>query len=141
MELKLTLRPDGAQQFGVKLLCAPDGEEETVVTYDNQQQAFVIDFEKASRDKTLVYTSGSQSLKPGHFKQVIPYALDRDHPLQLDIFVDRSVLEIFVNGDICIVQRVYPTRRDSQQVRLFSNDGPLTASHLLKWGMDATNPW
>ena len=56
-------------------------------------------------------------------------------------FVNRSVLEIFVNADICIVHRVYPLRADSKQVRLFCNEGQLAASNLLKLEMDATNPW
>jgi len=61
--------------------------------------------------------------------------------LNLDIFVDKSVIEIFVNGDICIVQRVYPMRGDSKQVRLFTNDHQIRARNIVKWEMGATNPW
>ena len=59
----------------------------------------------------------------------------------LDIFIDRSIIEIFVNSKVCLVQRVYPTRHDSTQFRLFSEDGRVKASKLVKWEMDATNPW
>ena len=53
----------------------------------------------------------------------------------------RSVIEMFVNSRVCIVQRVYPTRDDSQQVKLFTEDRPIRVTNLVKWEMDATNPW
>jgi hypothetical protein len=56
--------------------------------------------------------------------------------LQMDL-----VREIFVNSQICMVQRVYPTREDSDQVRVFASDGSIVVSDIMKWEMDATNPW
>ena len=94
-----------------------------MIRYDTRQQAFVVDFENASNDKTLSYRCGREALEPGRFKQTVPYALGGDHVLELDIFVDRSVIEMFVNAELCIVQRVYPMRPDSRQVRLFCEDG------------------
>ncbi|HIB89318.1 TPA: hypothetical protein EYO57_19360 [Candidatus Poribacteria bacterium] len=61
--------------------------------------------------------------------------------VHFDIFVDKSVIEIFVNSEICIVQRVYPMRPDSQQVRFFCKDGLITVKNIVKWEMDATNAW
>ncbi|MEM7032040.1 MAG: glycoside hydrolase family 32 protein [Chloroflexota bacterium] len=139
MELKLTLNTADAKEYGVKVFCSPDKEEETVISYNVDQQTFIIDFEKASND--MEYPCGPQTLQSGNLKQRVPYMLSPNQPLELTIFVDRSVLEIFVNGDICIVQRVYPMRADSKQVRLFSNGGTMTATDLVKWEMDATNPW
>ena len=34
MEIRLAIEPNDASRFGMKLLCSPGGEEETVVTYD-----------------------------------------------------------------------------------------------------------
>ena len=48
---------------------------------------------------------------------------------------------MFVNSRICIVQRVYPTRDGSKQFRLFTEDRPIQVTNLVKWEMDATNPW
>ncbi|MEM7129341.1 MAG: glycoside hydrolase family 32 protein [Chloroflexota bacterium] len=141
MELQLTIEPVDAQQFGLKLLCSPDCEEETLITFDRQCNEFIIDFENASRDRSLVYPCGPETLKRGNLKQRIPYPLGKNQALTLDIFVDRSVLEIFVNGDICIVQRVYPMREDSQEVRLFTKDSAMTVCNIVKWQMDATNAW
>ncbi|MCY3724407.1 MAG: GH32 C-terminal domain-containing protein [Candidatus Poribacteria bacterium] len=127
MELKLTIEPHVAQRFGVKLFCSPDLEEETVIRYDTEQQAFVVDFENASNDRTLSYRCGREVLKSGGLKQTVPFALGDDQVLELDIFVDRSVIEIFVNSEVCIVQRVYPMRPDSKEVRLFCEDGRIAS--------------
>ena len=81
------------------------------------------------------------NLKKGSLKQIVPFPLQHDGVLELKIFVDRSVIEIFVNSRVCLVQRVYPLRSDSTQFRVFSVDGRLQVKQLRKWEMDATNPW
>lgn len=140
MEIKLTIEPGAATQFGMKLLCSDNGEEETVITYETQKEQFVIDFENASEEE-IDYPCGRMLLTSGSLKQTIPYALAGNEVLNFDIFVDRSVIEIFVNSDICMVQRVYPMRKDSKQFRLFASDGKIAAKNIVKWDMDATNPW
>ena len=141
MELKLTIEPHSAQRFGLKLLCSTDGEEETVITYDAKKQEFVVDFENASDDRGLLYRCGHEVLTSGRLKQTAPYSLAGNQEVHFDIFVDKSVIEIFVNSEICIVQRVYPMRPDSQQVRFFCKDGLITVKNIVKWEMDATNAW
>ena len=140
MEAKMTIVPGNTVEFGLKLFCSPSGEEQTIITYDRAKQAFIIDFEKASTDKTLEYPRRAGASMALH-RQVVPYPLGDTEHLNLDLFVDRSVIEIFVNSDICLVQRVYPMREDSKQFRLFTVDGALTVQGMVKWEMDATNPW
>jgi beta-fructofuranosidase len=124
----------------MKLLCSPNGEEETVITYDQDKQQFEVDFERASA-KDISYTCGPTTLRKGKLKQIVPFPLQESSALYLDIFVDHSVIEVFVNSRVCLVQRVYPIRDDSTQFRLFSEDGSVEATALHKWDMDATNPW
>ena len=143
MELNLTIDSLKSDRFGLKLFCSPDGEEQTTIVYDHAQKEFVVDFERSSTNQELSYPCGQFGtlLSAGNFKQTVPYNLGRKQALNLNIFVDRSVIEIFVNGDICIVQRVYPTREDSQEVRLFTKDRPIRITNITKWDMEATNPW
>ena len=141
MEIKLTIEPSDAALFGMKLLSSPGGEEETVVTYDAERQQFVVDFERASEDGGLTYGRNAQSYNRGARQQIVPHPLEVGGRLDLDIFVDRSVIEIFVNSRICIVQRVYPARDDSKGFRLFTKDRPISVRDITKWEMDATNPW
>jgi sucrose-6-phosphate hydrolase SacC (GH32 family) len=132
MELQFAIDPGDTNTFGFKLFCSPDCEEETVITYDGTKKEFVIDFSNASLADDLEYPT---------LKQVVPFEPRSEGPLRFQVFVDRSVMEIFVNSQICMVQRVYPTREDSEQVRVFASDGSIVVSDILKWEMDATNPW
>ncbi len=141
MELQLTIHPNHATRFGLRLLCSSDGQEETVLTYDTRRQHFILDFDRASLDPNLNY--GQDSRHPDRVvrQQTVPFALPANTPLHIDCFIDRSIIEIFINSRICITQRVYPTRPDSTQIKLFTLDSPITAQNLVKWQMDATNPW
>jgi beta-fructofuranosidase len=133
MEVRMTLSPHDASEFGIKLLCSPDGEEETIVAYNAQKGEFVIDFGHSSTDPLLAYPQNTT-------RQVVPYSCDAGE-LDLDIFCDRSVIEIFVNSDVVLVQRVYPTRDDSRQFKVFAQDGSLAVTDIVRWEMDASNPW
>ena len=142
MEIKLTIEAKDAARFGMKLLCSPGGEEETVVTYDAEEQQFVVDFERASEDgDQLTYGRSRREDVRGGRQQVVPFPLNGEGRLDIDLFVDRSVIEIFVNSRICIAQRVYPTRDDSMGFKLFAKDRPASFRDIVKWEMDATNPW
>ena len=132
MELKFVIDPGNTNTYGFKLFCSPDCAEETVISYDGIKKEFVIDFSNASLADDLEYPT---------MKQIVPFESRSGRSLHFHVFVDRSVMEIFVNSRICMVQRVYPTREDSDQVRVFSSDGSIVVSDIVKWEMDATNPW
>jgi beta-fructofuranosidase len=156
MEAVMNITTRGATRFGLKLFCSPDSQEQTVITYNAERQEFVVDYERSSTNQTLKYR-GYTSPHAGREnkarpelaspernfqkKQTVPCRLNGARSLRLDLFVDRSVVELFVNSDLCIVQRVYPVRDDSRQFRFFSVDGQVVVSQIVKWEMDATNPW
>ena len=73
--------------------------------------------------------------------QEAPFALRPGGSLDLRIFLDRSVLEVFANGRQCMAQRIYPTRGDSAGIALFSRGGAATVRHLRAWDLAATSPW
>ena len=140
MELKFAIDSGDTNTFGFKLLCSPDSEEETVITYDGTKKEFVIDFSDASLADDLAYPM-LEGEAVCSMKQIVPFEPRSEGLLRFHVFVDRSVMEIFVNSQICMVQRVYPTREDSDQVRVFASDGSIVVSDIMKWEMDATNPW
>ena len=58
-----------------------------------------------------------------------------DEPLELRVFVDRSVVEVFANGRQCLAVRVYPGRPDSVGVALRSIGQDTTLASLDAWQM------
>ena len=57
-----------------------------------------------------------------------PLQLEEDELLRLHVFIDRSILEVFANGRLCLTSRIYPTRSDSTGIGLFAAGGPCDAA-------------
>lgn len=143
LELDLTLVPGHAARFGVKVCCSPDGEEQTVIECEPAAKHLKIDVARSSREDIPYYTfcmMGGES-NPRVTEQVAPFELKEGEKLRLRIFLDRSILEVFANGQQCVTQRIYPTRADSLGVVLFSEGGDVEVESLEAWEMAATNPW
>ena len=134
MEARMTLAAKGAAEFGVKLLCSPDGEEQTTVTY-RAGAGRIRDRLRQGQHRHHAAVSGRRHPAGGALQP------PRTACSTSTSSVDRSVIEIFVNQDLVLVQRVYPQRADSRRCRMFTRGGGLTASGIVKWEMDATNPW
>ena len=62
--------------------------------------------------------------------------LEKDEDLHLRVFIDRSVVEVFINGKQCLAQRVYPSREDSTRVVLRSQGAGSTLASLDAWQME-----
>ena len=129
LELGIEMIPNGAEQFGVKVCCSPDGEEQTVVFYDAAEKKLKINTTKSSLGE------GPKSVEGG------PFELKPDESLKLRVFVDKSVVEVFANDRQAVMRRVYPTRNDSQGVVLFSRGGATEVESIKTWDMAPSNPW
>ena len=73
--------------------------------------------------------------------QKAPFKLASGETLELRVFLDRSILEVFANGRQCVTQRIYPFRKDSRGVKLFSTGGAVTVKSLHAWDMARANAW
>ena len=58
-----------------------------------------------------------------------------DETLKLRVFIDKSVVEVFVNGKQCVAMRVYPGREDSVGVSLRSQGQDSELRSLDAWQM------
>jgi beta-fructofuranosidase len=123
LEIVATFAP-GAGQAGVRVRCAPDDIEETRIGYDWRAGQLFMDRTRSSGDPAA----------PGD-RRGGPLALAPDEPLTLQIFVDRSAIEVFANGRACMTGRVYPARPDSVGVDLFAGGGDARLVSLEVWQM------
>jgi len=136
LELDLTIDPRDAVQCGIKVRCSPGGEEETAIVYDPKNKTIRIDLAKSTLDE--FYTTWA---KRRGFKQEAPFELKPGELLNLHIFLDRSIMEVFVNGRQCITQRLYPTRDDSKGIALFAKGGNIKVPKFDSWKINPSNPW
>ncbi len=130
LELDLEMNAPSAKQYGVKVCCSPGGEEQTLVYYDAAEKKLKVDTTKSSLE------DGPKTIEAG------PFELPAGEPLKLRVFVDKSVVEVFANdGRQAVMRRIYPSRTDSVDVRLFSNGGPANVATLETWDMMPSNPY
>ena len=101
---------------------APAGEEETLIRFDRATGRLTVDCGRSSLD-VAVDRPVEGALLP----------LAPDEPLRLRAFLDRSVLEVFANGRLCISERIYPSRPDSLGLALFAEGMPARLLGLDVW--------
>jgi beta-fructofuranosidase len=67
--------------------------------------------------------------------ETAPILLANDEPLKLRVFIDKSVVEVFVNGKQALAVRVYPSRNDSVGVSLKAQGKDSELKLLEAWQM------
>ena len=114
--------PGNAAAFGLRVRCAPQEAEETILLYDRENQRLKVECQKSSLDTETdrAVISGKMSLSSGE-------------PLKLRIYMDASVIEVFANNRACLTARVYPTRADSLGVGLIARGGAAQLQSLDIW--------
>lgn len=93
----------------------------------------------AASDSLISIDSSYSSILPdvlSRAPETGPVFLEPDEPLKLRVFVDRSVVEVFVNGKQCVAMRVYPGRTDSLGVSLRSQGRDAQLISLDAWKME-----
>ncbi|GAC1349828.1 MAG: glycoside hydrolase family 32 protein [Ktedonobacteraceae bacterium] len=122
LEMLAEFEPGQQCDFGVKLRCSPDGQEQTRVMYESESQQISIEREQSSVNPEV---------DRGDCSVVVE--ADAGELLTLHIFLDRSVLEVFVNGRCYLASRIYPQRRDSLGLELFARKGRVRVRSLDIW--------
>jgi beta-fructofuranosidase len=129
LEIRAEIAPGDARTVGLRLLAAPDREEETLLLYDRSAGILTLDRERASL---------SPDAHRGAHATDLPLA--PDEPLSLRVFLDGSVVEVYADTRRCLTSRVYPTRADSRGVALIAPGGTATCTALEAWEMAAALP-
>lgn len=130
LDLEFVLEPFGATRCGVKVCCAPDGSEETVVGYDRVNQQLFIDTQRSSSQGM-----GLKKVEAG------PFQLGGTELLHLRVLIDKSILEVYANDRQSTVRRIYPAHGEHGQVKLFTEGGATRVHRLTGWEMGPANPY
>ncbi len=138
LEIEAEFLPGETQQLGLEVLCSGDGQERTVVEVDLVKGVLRGCYAQSSVGETPDYSV----LDPEHAgSHELPFILGENETLRLQIFVDRSVVEVFANERQCLVLQVYPSLPDSEQVYVFARGGDVELKSLSAWPLDRVNPW
>ena len=147
IELMVEIETNDAPMVELNVLRSPGKEEFTRIAFYRERgfrdweryQGWQRDKLAAATDSLISIDSSYSSLSPdvrSRAPETGPVFLERDEPLRLRVFVDRSVVEVFVNGKQCVAMRVYPDREDSVGVSLRSQGQEARVVSLEAWQME-----
>jgi beta-fructofuranosidase len=122
LEMLAEFEPSQHCEFGLKLRCSPDGQEQTRLVYQS-----------ASRHVSIEREQSSVIPEVDHGNSSVAVEADPGEVLKLHIFLDRSVVEVFVNGRCYLASRIYPQRPDSLGLELFARSGGVKVRSLDIW--------
>lgn len=130
LEINAEFEMSDAKEFGILVRCSPDRNEYTRIAYNHYDECLELDPEWSSLSKVI----RNRSIQRGPFK------LQAGERLNLRIYLDRSVIEVFANDRQCLTKRIYPTRSDSLGLDLYSKGGSAQVRALDIWRMAAIWP-
>ena len=112
----------------IKVRATMDGAEEVCIWYDQAASELVVDTSRMKDGGRPAVERAPLTLAPGE-------------ALELDVFVDRRVVEVFANDRQAISRLACPKRNDALGVILSAHDGAATYETAEIWELAPTNPF
>ena len=138
LELQAEIEPKGAQMIELNVLRSPQAEEVTRISFLPRRGYRDRQNKKKPLPGVISLDNTRSSLLPdvqSRPPEVAQVAVPPDEPLRLRVFIDKSVVEVFVNDRQCVALRVYPGREDSVGVSLRAQGQDARLVSLDAWQM------
>ncbi len=127
VEIRATFTaPPESGTYGLILASAPDGQEATSIAYDSASHEFILDKRHSTQ-------SGD-----GEGPQLLRGAYDEaafGKPRDFHVYVDHSVVEVFINDAAAFSFRIYPKAPDSTRFGVLSSGR--ADAHVQAWRLKA----
>ncbi|MBW8036737.1 MAG: glycoside hydrolase family 32 protein, partial [Planctomycetes bacterium] len=141
LEIIAEIDPKGASIVELDLLCSPNKEEVTRIMFFKKRGFRYQEFGRGtvnskkyrsviSIDTSRSSTLGNVSLRPPETAELY---IAPDEPLKLRVFIDKSIVEVFVNNKQCVTAQVYPGRKDAVNVSLRAQGQDAHLNYLDAW--------
>jgi sucrose-6-phosphate hydrolase SacC (GH32 family) len=127
IELDFNIKADSLSRFSIQVYKNPDAQEFTSLVFD-------LATNKISLDRT--FSTFSLATKDN---REVSYVFDYKDTIDVKIFLDHSILEVFVENVVVFSCRVYPSRETSNKIDLIVNDGGVEIIQLNAWQMNDMN--
>ena len=121
-ELRLRAEMSAGSAISIEFLASPDASERSVLRYHRNNGTIELD-----------RSASSLAAGVGKWPAVGTVPLETNENLDLRLFVDRSVVEAFINERATFTARVYPTRRDSTMISLQVEGAAVGLNSLEIW--------
>ncbi|WP_254450342.1 GH32 C-terminal domain-containing protein [Cohnella herbarum] len=125
LEIVMEIARGSADQVGIKVRKSPNSEEETLLYYNYSTDEYGVD-----RTKTVAGTN------KGIQKGTVDIGSEN---VKLHIYLDKSMVESYLNGLKSITTRTYSTRNDAKGLQLWgdANASSIVVRSLKVWRMNS----
>ncbi|MBM3492739.1 MAG: glycoside hydrolase family 32 protein [Armatimonadetes bacterium] len=141
LELIAEIDPKDAPTVEINLLRSPGQEEVTRLSiYPRRGFHYWNRGGRPGQDTVVSLDISRSSALPDVVSrppEVAPVYIPDGEPVRLHVFLDRSIVEVFINGRQCVAARVYPGRQDSLGVSLRSIGRDAVLKSVEAWEMKA----
>jgi len=127
VEMDIDIDPKGCKRFGLMVGMDETNKELTKIYYDFEAQQFIVDKSQSSLNKNIPADGRSGA-----------YTLPRNKKLNLRVFIDGSVIEVFVNNEDAFTTRIFPSGKNSNSVALFCEGNSIELVQAGVWQIKGT---
>jgi beta-fructofuranosidase len=146
IEINAEIDPKKATVIELDVLRSPAKEEYTRILlyrekgFSSGREYFnpLVEQGRITRNSIVSIETSNSSILPDVMlrpPESAPVMLKPDEPFKLRVFIDKSVVEVFVNGRQCLAVRVYPGRDDSIGVSIKAQGQAAELNYLDAWQM------
>jgi len=138
MEICATIAAKELPMVEMNVLRSPDRQEFTRIAFFRDRGYLNRGHREGPRQSLISIDTSFSSIATdvmSRAPETAPVDIEPDEDLTLRVFIDRSVVEVFVNGRQCVAVRVYPEREDSTGVSFRSQGQDAKLTSLDAWQM------
>jgi beta-fructofuranosidase len=143
LEIQAEIDLGESKYIRLNVLRSTDKSEYTAINFYREGGVCFANDNFGNRDSLVIIDPGFSStagdVEP-QTPQQCSFHLEKGEPLELRVFIDRSVVEVFVNNTSACLTRVYPEDPDSLGVSLYSRGRPATCRRITAWKMKRISP-
>jgi len=140
LEIEAEIEPSAASVIEMNVLRSPGNEEYTRITFFRDRGYRQNRGLPTTRQLSQIVLDATHGSTLPHVRprppESAPVFIEPNEPLKLRVFVDKSVVEVFINGKQCVALRVYPGLADSTGVSLRSMGQESVLTSLDAWQME-----
>ena len=136
-EVWVEVDPQKAGRYGVKLLESKDGKEFGLAYYDATRKKLVLDLSSLNAIEMAPFTPLGLPFKK---IEEAPFELQEGEKLVLNIFIDKSIIEVYANERQAVVRtNAFSSESNEKQISLFCEGGSAKFNNVTVWDMMPSN--
>ena len=145
LELSLEVEAPPAGVVELNVLRSPDGEEKTRILlmknrgFNRKEEPDMWSWKNGPVNSAVVLDNTQSSTLPGVVPRVpetAQFYLEPGENFEIRVFIDKSIVEVFVNGKQALVCRVYPHREGSIGVSLLARGAEAKLVAFRAWELE-----